>query len=284
MISTMNFIRFFCCFFLLLLSQATYAWNATGHKLIAQIAYDQLSKTEKQKIEPLLRALDEDYPKVNFVYSAVWADWIKYHDEAQFNHWHYIDLPYSPDGSPLPEVSDENIAWAINQTLATLEDNDATLLAKGRALRFLIHFIGDIHQPLHCTNRVTHRFPEGDNGGNSFHIVSKNARNLHSLWDAGVGLFDTEFHGKKPNAVQILRYALSLEHRYPKARFNQLLQDWDTMHWAEQGEHLAKEYAYSLDEHGAPSEIYTQRAQVIVKEQIVLAGYRLAAVLHMLYQ
>ena len=280
----MNFIRLFCYFTLLLLPVSANAWNAAGHKLIAQIAYDQLSQREKEKIEPLLRALDDDYPKVNFVYSAVWADWIKYHDEAQYNHWHYIDLPFSQDGSPLPEVSDENIAWAINQTLATLENNDADLREKGRALRFLIHFIGDIHQPLHCATRVTHRFPEGDNGGNMFRIVSKNGRSLHTLWDGGVGLFDSEFNGKKPNPDQIQRFAWSLEHIYPKRRFTQLLEDWDPAHWAEQGEHLAKEYAYDIKEQASPGKIYTQRAQVVVKQQIVLAGYRLAAVLHMLYQ
>jgi len=53
------------------------------------------------------------------------------------------------------------------------------------ALRLIIHYAGDIHQPLHATSRVDHEFPKGDRGGNSFGLKSKDgAKNLHAVWDA----------------------------------------------------------------------------------------------------
>jgi len=53
------------------------------------------------------------------------------------------------------------------------------------ALRFLIHYTGDIHQPLHATSRVNHEYPAGDRGGNSFPVPAKDGvSNLHSVWDS----------------------------------------------------------------------------------------------------
>lgn len=62
--------------------------------------------------------------------------------------------------------------------------------AKSYALRLLIHYLGDIHQPLHATARVDHEYPKGDEGGNFFHLPSKEgAKNLHSVWDSVVYLY-----------------------------------------------------------------------------------------------
>lgn len=59
--------------------------------------------------------------------------------------------------------------------------------ARSYALRLLIHYIGDIHQPLHACARVDTKYPKGDAGGNLFHVPSKeNAKNLHAVWDSGV--------------------------------------------------------------------------------------------------
>ena len=62
--------------------------------------------------------------------------------------------------------------------------------AKSFALRLLIHYVGDIHQPLHATSRVDSKYPKGDAGGNFFHVPQKgDVKNLHSVWDSVVYLF-----------------------------------------------------------------------------------------------
>jgi hypothetical protein len=73
---------------------------------------------------------------------------------------------------------------------ATNEDE-----AKSEALRLLIHYIGDIHQPLHATSRVDSKYPKGDAGGNFFKVPTKSdAKNLHSVWDAVVYLWTETPH------------------------------------------------------------------------------------------
>ena len=57
-------------------------------------------------------------------------------------------------------------------------------VSKSFALRLLIHYLGDIHQPLHCASRVDDEYPEGDRGGNSFPLRVSGFRNLHMLWDS----------------------------------------------------------------------------------------------------
>ena len=62
--------------------------------------------------------------------------------------------------------------------------------AKSVALRFLIHYLGDIHQPLHCATRVDYSYPDGDKGGNLFHLKSsQGVSNLHALWDSAIYQF-----------------------------------------------------------------------------------------------
>lgn len=59
------------------------------------------------------------------------------------------------------------------------------LNGQSTAMRFLIHYVGDIHQPLHSTSRVNHEYPKGDFGGNLVHLPDKEgAHNLHSVWDS----------------------------------------------------------------------------------------------------
>ena len=65
--------------------------------------------------------------------------------------------------------------------------------AKSFALRLLIHYVGDIHQPLHATSRVDENYPSGDRGGNLFTLPSKKtAKNLHAVWDSLIYLYTEE--------------------------------------------------------------------------------------------
>ena len=79
-------------------------------------------------------------------------------------------------------------------------DNDETK-AKSWAMRLLIHYFGDIHQPLHCLSRVDSKYPSGDAGGNAFAIPNHyDADNLHSVWDAVI----YEFHKNDATVFNIL--------------------------------------------------------------------------------
>ena len=111
--------------------------------------------------------------------------------------WHYNNKPIIAPGyvppKPVPVDDAQNAVWAINDSCSTLssvkEDTygqSKSILGKTIALRNLVHFLGDIHQPLHATNRFSAEHPDGDQGGNKFKIVHySNSRwnNIHFIWD-----------------------------------------------------------------------------------------------------
>ena len=85
---------------------------------------------------------------------------------------HFVDVPFSPDGTPLPEIPTPNAQTRINDFRAVLASNSPDAL-KSYDLSWLLHLVGDIHQPLHGTTRVTHSRPGGDDGGNGLGVVGR---------------------------------------------------------------------------------------------------------------
>ena len=244
-------------------------WNAVGHRLIAQIAYDNLTRDAKIKFNRYNRDMDNGFMSKNFVNSSVWLDSIRGRTHA-YDAMHYIDIPFSTDGTPLPPVPTRNAVWAVEKSTTVLSNPNATAAAQRTALRILVHVVGDIHQPLHAATRVSWQYPEGDRGGNLV-VLHKNpvAKNLHSYWDKGAGLFVGK---RRYGQAWIKNKAAAIEQRWP---CNPSLADLNAMHWAHESNALAMQTVYqrSIDLH------YQQVAQQIVEQRIALAGCRLAAVM-----
>jgi hypothetical protein len=258
------------------------AWNGLGHEVIAQIAYDHLSTPAKHAVNSLNFKYRHLFPRTRlFDQSATWADRIKGNDVHAFDSWHFINLSFSPDGSVLPKIPKENVVWAINQSLATLQSPKASSFEQALFLRFLIHFVGDVHQPLHCVTRVTKRHPTGDQGGNLFVIRSTQAHNLHSLWDRGLGLFAYRPHLR---FSRIQRIAQRIENQYPRSYFGRKITITDPAVWARESFVLAKNVAYHLPENTVPSRAYVKAGRAVVEQRVALAGYRLAYLLNQVYR
>lgn len=241
-------------------------WNATGHRLIAQIAYDQLSRHAKITFNHYNREVENGYMSKNFVNSSIWLDTVRARTHA-YDAMHYIDIPFSTDETRLPALPAVNAVWAIERATKILLNPNATIPAKRIALRILVHVVGDIHQPLHAATRVSWQYPEGDRGGNLV-VLHKNrvARNLHSYWDKGAGLFV----GKRRYGQQwVKNKAKAIEQHWP---CDMNIVDQNAMHWAQESNALAKQvvYASQVDDH------YQRTAQRIVEQRIALAGCRLA--------
>src|SRR5204863_3005476 len=129
----------------------------------------------------------------DFVNAAHWADDLRPIPEFDsFKALHFIDTPFSLDGTTLPALPTPNIVTALQENVNILktstDDN-----ARAQALRFIIHFVGDIHQPLHCSTRVDRNHREGDLGGNQFIILVPGKKRgtfrnekLHAFWDDGL--------------------------------------------------------------------------------------------------
>lgn len=264
-------------------STNVFAWNDVGHRVVGQIAYDQLTSTAKNKIDALTEVMfHSPYPSARFLRAGTWPDRIK-KQTTQYNTWHYINLPYVKDDvKPLP-VNPENVVTEITRAEKIVSDTSQTPVRRAKYLSFLIHFIGDIHQPLHCTTLYNKQFLQGDRGGNLYPIHSPIAKNLHQFWDEGLGLFYSPPHlyAFKYNQVQAI--ATQWMSEYPRSFFAKQLSVQSPMQWALESHHIATTFVYTLPINTTPSNQYIQQGQTIVREQAVLAGDRLADVLNQLF-
>lgn len=272
---------------LALFSCSSFAWNAMGHMLVAQIAYDQLTPAAKKQVDQLNSLLAANYPKANgFIASAPWPDDLKGDDVHLFNTWHYITLGFSYDGTAIPAPpADSHVAWAIQETTKVLRSKNAQIGQKSSSLAMLIHFVGDIHQPTHAATQFSQSHPNGDAGANQFALKGK-YKNMHALWDAAV-----ETYSETParplsdkNALAIKNEADRLVAQY-KLSGDPRLSSKLPQDWAQESHELARSVAYDgIRENDYPSSDYKARGSDAAKERIVLAGYRLAILLNSIFK
>ncbi len=168
----MKWILYFTCSLALL--QNVWAWGPEGHMVVAQIAENQLTETAKKNVAKLL-------PGQTLASVANWADSIKGQSEwAHTKPWHYADVPDGENYDSITHSPEGDVITAITQMINVLKDQRASETDKQNALKFIVHFVGDIHQPLHVGR------PD-DHGGNSIKVTFEGLNtNLHQLWDSGM--------------------------------------------------------------------------------------------------
>ncbi|KTD54453.1 3'-nucleotidase/nuclease [Legionella sainthelensi] len=252
-----------------------YAWNAAGHKVVAQIAYDNLSPEAKLMSHKYLRSYSHKTPNSSFVRASTWMDEIRFREIYWYDVMHYIDIPFSTEELELPPVESINAVWAIKQAMHVFSSKKTKPSEKQLALRMLIHIIGDIHQPLHAVTRVSQEYPKGDLGGNLFPLgVNPVGNNLHKYWDNGAGFFLGKYDSKK-----VKKTAHDLEKNLSCSRISTQI---EPKKWAKMSHKLALKNAYQLNPKETPSTKYQENAQMLVRKQIVFAGCRLAVILNKL--
>jgi hypothetical protein len=195
-------------------------------------------------------------------------------DTAMHKYWHFVDDGFSPDGTPVaatpaPNAQDRIVLFA--QVLGSATDTDAL---KSYDLSWLIHLVGDLHQPLHATTRFTADAPAGDEGGNLVKVsCSKSSacpRELHAVWDDILGT------GTSPTTA--IAYAATLA--VPTGDAVQLPDDA----WAAESLKMAEDDAYAgIGAHTAGphrlSGAYLAKARSDAQGRVALAGARLSYVI-----
>ncbi|MGV3526436.1 MAG: S1/P1 nuclease [Candidatus Sericytochromatia bacterium] len=259
------------------------AWWDTGHMLTAQIAYTQLTPAARAQADRLIAVLDPmepDAARRHFVPAAVWMDDTKARGMRAFDLWHYINIPYNPEGLPfVPSAKEDNIVNTFEKMAKTLEHEKASDFEKAFALRVILHLAGDIHQPYHAIGKVSHSHPEGDLGGN-LTLVSGvvDIRNAHALWDSTAGLVPQVSASVWQS--QIPKLAQDIQNKYPASSFQQSM-EFNPMVWAQESYRLAVTHGYEkLPASGPIPQSAVQEAQTVCGRQIALGGYRLAALLN----
>jgi hypothetical protein len=281
------------------------AWNRPGHMVSAAIAYQVLKADDPQTIRKaaLLRehpyyerswarrlegVAPEDRDLVLFMEAARWPDDARNDEKFHHGEWHYVNLPFKPEGQPdrvRPAGPDPtNILWAFPRQLSAVKDDSAPAADRAVALAWVFHLVGDVHQPLHAATLFTTDFPEGDRGATRFYIRAREDKqviNLHQLWD------DLVFGSNNPREVKNRATELRLRPEFARDRLKELAEPaFDK--WAAESFRLGKEVAYlngelagSPDRGDAPvlPAGYTKKAQAVAERRVVLAGYRLAELL-----
>ncbi|GBG59380.1 hypothetical protein CBR_g38406 [Chara braunii] len=162
-------------------------------QVIAEIAYRQLHGDAREHVDLYINAFKGFYSdQSDFPTAAAWADFLPSVGISAFSDWHFIDQPILDSDllntTTAPEPSQENIVWALNHCYKTLQFSGAgDIWGRALMLRFLIHLVGDIHQPLHCVNRYSKSNIQkgGDHRGQDImlknsHIVT--VKDLHNFW------------------------------------------------------------------------------------------------------
>ena len=168
---------------LALASPPALAWSELGHRVVAALAEGALTPAARVEVASLLA--DEAEPTLPGV--ASWPDRIR--DQDAWKHtgrWHYLNFPRGVgcDYAPARDCpGGDCIVGAINRQLAVLADRDQPRERRSEALKFVVHFVGDVHQPLHAG------FAD-DRGGNDYQVSLRlpereqpEGTNLHRIWD-----------------------------------------------------------------------------------------------------
>jgi hypothetical protein len=287
------------------------AWNSFGHMEAAAVAWTQLTPAAKMeatrllKLNPQYRTWTQGVPddqrdQVAFVKAATWPDQIKslkdyqndgdkngdvapntpeasqnigYDDHFRHKYWHFIDEPFSTDGTALEQPVPPNAQTQVAIFKKTLSDTTASDDKRSYDLAWLLHLIGDLHQPLHATSRFTHAEPDGDAGGNDVKITCTkcgSARELHAFWDGLLGPTSAPPQDAIDAAADLRTVDAG---------------STDENDWIQESFTIAKESVYAPPIRGGDgpyklTKAYQTRSLRIANQRISLAGARIAAILN----
>jgi hypothetical protein len=253
---------------ILLLPATLYAWGGDGHQIVCLIAEEHLTKKSVAGIRELL---GDDH--ISDAAVASWADNVR-REKRSTGPWYYVDIPSTQPAYDAKRDGQNgaNVIDKINDFATVLSDPRARKADRTEALKYLVHFVGDVHQPLHCTDR-------DDRGGNRrlvFFLDHSRAVSLHMVWDSTILL-------QRKNRTPILSYAMSLNKQIAAADE----QAWATgtpEDWANESHAVAVKVAYArVPADGPPPKLdqaYVDKAADVIDAQLEKGGVRLAALLN----
>lgn len=292
-------LRLALCAVMLALPSAGFAWGDLGHQVVGSLAYKRLTPKARKAVDTLLAQDADKLTAPDFVSRTTWAD--KYRDSdrntthVRYNatrKWHFVDIEIGdgslddacdgrkplPDGVPASQgPANACVADKLAQFQRELGDAATPPAEKRLALKFVLHLVGDIHQPLHAADHH-------DSGGNGVPVeISPSGRhtNLHAYWDTYL--------------VQRLGSTVALA----SANVGKLITTSNATNWSHGGiddwaaesNADAKKVVYDfggaktfMDDHDGEGEVldagYEKRALPVARRALAKAAVRLANVLN----
>jgi hypothetical protein len=254
---TTKLVRIFLGLMMAMLATNGYTWGGEGHQVVASLAATQLTAKARAEVDRLL-AIE---PGETLQSISTWAD---EHRNPATGPWHYVNFPRNtctydaardcPDG--------HCVVGVIGKQLEVLASN-APDEARLKALKYVVHFVADVHQPLHAGYA-------DDKGGNSYQIQAfEKGSNLHAMWDSGL------IKNLHEDVGALTRRLISKGHA-PSAI------DLNVVHAAEEScKIVGTEGFYPERKVGQD---YVQRYTPVMEQRLTLAGTRLASLLNRLFR
>lgn len=279
-----------------------HAWDEFGHVVVARIAWENMTPQARDRAVQLLRAappgsglglgfpagpLSPDQQMRLFVTASHWPDDIRRSghpgNSLHRRDRHFVDTFWEQRTdfgrvmpSSLPPFGDllKDMPGLARQ-LTGSNQGDAAM-----ALAWIIHLVGDVHQPLHTSGRITPLDGEGDAGGNRFGLQGR-PDNLHAYWDGVITRNHRRQQGENDRDY-LQRVAGDIAARHPRSAFTTDLAVADPVAWAGEGVVLAQRAVYRrpLRRDAQPPAAYNRSALAVAETRAALAGYRLAEVLN----
>jgi hypothetical protein len=259
--------KYYLSLTLIIFSIVLASWGRTGHRTIGKLAGNHLNPKAQDAVQELLG--NESLADV-----ASWADEVRSKEAyRKTGSWHFLNLPlglnYTDFQKQVINMTDENVYSALLQAEKTLKNPAAPKETQVEALKFLVHFVGDLHQPMHISRAE-------DKGGNTIQLnYEDKGTNLHSLWDTKLlekqGLSYEQLASKYDNV--------------PAKTITQWQKD-PLMKWLWESYEISSKLYAEVDQMSSRKidDAYYQKHLPSIEVRIQQAGIRLAGVLNRIYK
>lgn len=254
--------RFLLLLALCFLALPALGWKRDGHRIVAELAQAQLRPEARAEVARLLAG----EPEPTLAGVADWADEVRKADPSDArSSWHYINFRNGCDYVPARDCPDGNcVVAAINRQFLVLSDRARPDAERRDALKYLVHLVADVHQPLHST-------PRNDKGGGDYQlIVDGRGTNLHQVWDQDIIL-----SAKLPSAD----YAATLAAKSPLPADPTGRSDRPAVDWALESCRIVRDGTLYPDGHRIDA-AYLRAQRPVVETRLRLAGARLAGMIN----
>jgi len=234
-------------------------WGQIGHRTVGHIADGMVSKKAQKQLRRVLG--HETLAEV-----STWMDEVKSDDAYDYaNSWHYCTIPDGMTYEEAPEQEGGDVIWAIETIIEELKAGGLSAEDESTKLKFLVHLVGDIHQPLHVGNGE-------DRGGNDARVQYFGTKtNLHSVWDSRM------IEGKQYSYTEFADWI-----NHPSKTQVKEWQAASVREWAYESMSY-RDQVYDVPENGRLSYEYGYKYFDIIKLRILQGGIRLAGVINEIY-
>ncbi len=257
--------KLFRLFFLAFLLNFSFAfasedWGNTGHRTTGEIAEQHLTKKTKRAIDKILHGY-------SLAYVSTYADEIKSDNKYdKYYTWHYVNFPFDTSYEAHPKSEKGDLVIGIQKCINVLKDDTVSREDKEFYLKMLVHFVGDLHQPLHVGKAE-------DRGGNDFKVQwFYKDTNLHSVWDSKM------IDGYNMSYTELANNSRKLSKEQIKA-----IQNGTVLDWVQESRNLCLEIYESAEPEENLRYRYSYNYMDTLRMQLQKGGIRLASILNEIF-